>query len=86
VRAFWQLLVLAYQNMDKEELTAVIGREPRLTPELLAKFRVTFSYDVRAGDGEYIERPGEMDNADSVNGRRHGHELGETFEPVAALH
>ena len=54
--AFWQLLVLAYQNMDKEELTAVIGREPRLTPELLAKFRVTFSYDVRAGDGEYIER------------------------------
>jgi hypothetical protein len=54
--AFWQLLVLAYQNMDKDELTAIIGREPRLTAELLAKFRVTFSYDVRAGDGEWIER------------------------------
>lgn len=54
--AFWQLLVLAYQNMEPDELKAVIGREPRLTPELLARYRVTLSYDVRAGDGEWIER------------------------------
>jgi hypothetical protein len=54
--AFWQLVVLAYQNMEPEELAAIIGREPRLTASDMAKFKVTFSYDVRAGDGEWIER------------------------------
>ena len=54
--AFWQLAVLAYQNMAPAELAEVIGREPQLSARELAQFRVTLSYDVRAGDGEWIER------------------------------
>jgi hypothetical protein len=54
--ALWQLLVLMYQNMEPDELAAVLGHRPLLTAEQVAQHRVLMSYDVRVGNGEFIDR------------------------------
>ena len=55
-QCFDQLAVLAYQNMDDDELEDILGHKPLLTAEIVARHKVMLSYDVRAGNGEFLDR------------------------------
>lgn len=54
-QALYHLLVLCYNNYSKEELSAIIGREPSLTVETLLKFQLNFNFDARMMDPEFLE-------------------------------
>ena len=51
-----QLVVLAYQNMDDDELEDILGHKPLLTADIVMRHKVMMSYDVRAGNGEFLDR------------------------------
>ncbi len=53
--AFWQLTALAYQNLRPEELESVIGRQPLLNADTVAKHRLLLWFDVRALDPAWVE-------------------------------
>ena len=53
---FWQLSVLAYQRMTKEELTQILGRAPLLTADLIARHQLMLWWDVRTMDPEWMEK------------------------------
>jgi len=53
--AFWQLAVLAYQNLDPEEMHAVIGRQPLLSADQVARHQLLLWFDVRALDPAWVE-------------------------------
>ena len=55
-KAFDQLIVLAYQNMDPEEMADILGHKPLLTAELVKRHKVMMNYDVRAGNGDFLDR------------------------------
>jgi hypothetical protein len=52
-KAFWQGVVLCYQEFDPHELSAIIGRWPQLTVPDLLHHRVTLSFDARAIDQDW---------------------------------
>jgi hypothetical protein len=55
-QCFDQLAVLAYQNMDDDELEDILGHKPLLTAEIVARHKVILNFDVRTGNGEFIDR------------------------------
>ena len=51
--AYWQLVVLCYQELEIEELAQVIGRWPQLKVEDLLRYRITLTFDARAMDNDW---------------------------------
>jgi len=54
--AFWMLLVLAYKNLSKDELAEILGHQPLLDADTVARYKLRLWYDVRAGDGEWLDK------------------------------
>lgn len=53
--ALWQLSVLAYQNLEPQELQAILGRAPLLNADLVAKHQLLLWFDVRSMDPAWVE-------------------------------
>lgn len=53
---FHQLAMLAYQNMEDDELQDILGHKPLLTAEIIAHHKIFLTYDTRTGDGDTIDR------------------------------
>ncbi len=54
--AFWQLAVLAYQELDETELTAIIGHPPQLNVSDLLRHRIELTFDARALDNDWTKQ------------------------------
>lgn len=52
-QAYWQLVVLCYQELDPFELAQIIGQFPQLTVEDLLRHRVTLTFDARSLDADW---------------------------------
>lgn len=51
--AYWQLVVLCYQELDPYEIAKIIGRWPQLTVEVLLQHFVTLKFDPRGMDADW---------------------------------
>lgn len=51
----WQLSVLAYQNLEPDELFQILGRQPMLTAEDLLRHRLALTFDVRTMDNDWVK-------------------------------
>ena len=53
--ALWQLSVLAYQNLSREELTEILGRPPLLTAEQIGRQRLVLWFETRTMDSDWLD-------------------------------